>query len=303
MTDKDRTLIEELEERLRWYREEATEEEFDAEAVDAICTMLGKLDPVEPPKSKEDAFEDLMRQIREKKESGEREADGEEPDEDDGEPDESSVGESDKRQSRKRRRYAHRKGMLRAAIITIAVVGALFSLDRVTYARENKSLFTMILEKVGWLEIEKEKGVVNTEISSGMMSGEFYNSWTELDAEIKEKLMIPQYIPEGYSLFGVRTWNYENREMLQADYYNQGNGHVLIEITLWKDHADHYKEMLPNEDIYTLLAEYSDEKTFYYEYGDEYICMSFMEDSFYRISGNITLEEMIKIRGGLGQTG
>lgn len=302
MTDKDRTLIEELEERLRWYREEATEEEFDAEAVDAICTMLGKLDPVEPPKSKEDAFEDLMRQIREKEESGEKEADGEEPDEDDGEPDESSVGESDKRQSRKGRRYAHRKGMLRAAIITIVVVGALFSLDRVTYARENKSLFTMILEKVGWLEIEKEKGMDGGTLDAGEISGEFYNSWAELDSEIKEKLLIPQYIPEGSSLFGIRTWNYEDREVLQANYYDQENGHILIEITLWKDNADHYKEMLPNEDIYTLISEYSDERTYYYEYGDEYVCMAFMKNSFYRIYGNITLEEMIKMREGLGQT-
>lgn len=303
MTDRDRTLIEELEERLRWYREEASEEEFDAGAVDAICTMLGKLDPVEPPKSKEEAFEDLMRQIREKEESGEREADGEKPDEDDGEPGESSVGESDKRQGRKRRRSAHRKGMLRAAVIAIAVVGVLFSLDRVTYARENKSLFTMILEKVGLLEIEKEEGVVNIEISSGMMSGEFYNSWTELDAEMKEKLVIPRYIPEGYSLFGVRDWKHNNKEVLQANYYDKENGHLLIEITLWKDNADHYKEMLPNEDIYTLISEYSDEKTYYYEYGDEYVCMAFMENSFYRIYGNITLEEMIKIREGLGQTG
>ena len=49
MTDKDRNLIAELERRLCWYRDEATEEEFDAEEVDAICVMLQKLSPPEEP--------------------------------------------------------------------------------------------------------------------------------------------------------------------------------------------------------------------------------------------------------------
>lgn len=283
MTDKDRALVEELEERLRWYREEATEEEFDAEAVDAICTMLEKLDPVEPSKSKEDAFEDIMRQIH-AEESGEKEA------------------EADKKPKQTKGRFPHRKGMLRAAIIGIAVVGVVFSLDRVTYARENKSLFTMILEKVGWLEVEKEEGLDGATFEAGETSGEFYNSWMDLEPEIKEKIVIPQYIAKGYSLFGIRSWKHSNREALQADYYDQENGHILFEIILWKDNTDHYKEMLPNEDIYTLIPEYSDEKTYYYKYGDEYVCMAFMENSFYRIYGNIVLDEMIKIREGLGQT-
>lgn len=305
MADKDRMLIEELEERLRWYREEATEEEFDAEAVDAICTMLEKLDPVEPRKSKEDAYEDLMRKIRaeEGNEHGERKADGEKPDESsDGEPDESSPGKTEKRGGRGNRRFTHGKRLLRAAIITIAVVGVLFSLDRVTYATENRSLFTMILERVGLLEIEKEEDAVGVVLDRGTMSGEFYNSWADLGAEIKERVIMPEYVPEGYSLFGIRSWKYRYREVLQANYYNQENGHLLFEVTLWEDSADHYKEMLPNEDTYTLLSEYSDKETYYYEYEDEYVCMAFMDNSFYRIYGNITLEEMIKIREGLGGT-
>lgn len=295
MADRDKMLIEELEKRLFWYREVATEEEFDAEAVDAICTMLEKLDPVETRKKKEDTLADIMRRIRESEESGEDEG---ESSRDSGQKDMSGE-ESDESKRRKGLRPFYRKGIFRAAIITIVMVGVLFSLDRVTYARENRSLFTMILEKVGWLEIEKEEGVV----ASGMMSGEFYNSWAELRPEIKEKLIVPDHIPEGYSLFGIEGLKYDNRDVLQADYYDQGNGHILIEITLWKDTVNHYKEMLPNEDIYLLLSEYSDKKTYYYEYEDEYICMAFFEDSFYRISGNITLEEMIEIRKGLGGIG
>lgn len=308
MTDRDRMLIEELEKRLLWYREEATEKEFDAEEVDAICTMLRKLSPEEPHKSREEAYEDIMRQIRlEEEESGEsgisvRSGSG---------TGGLSEGESAEKESgrdnggkggRKKRRFPAGKNGLRAAVIAIAVVGAVFSLDRVTYAREDKSLFTMILERVGVVKIVKEPEVEGLAVDGGRNTGEFYESWADLSSEVKKKVAVPMYIPEGYSLYGIKYWNFNNRENLQSEYYNQENSHLFIEITLWEDGADHYRENVLDESICVLLPEYSDENTLYYSYEDEYICLAFMENSFYRISGNITLDELIKIREGLGDT-
>ena len=60
------------------------------------------------------------------------------------------------------------------------------------------------------------------------------------------------------------------------------------------------KEKGIEEEGYILLSEYSDEETLYYEYEDEYICMIFMESTFYRISGNLAIEEIVKVREGLG---
>lgn len=117
---------------------------------------------------------------------------------------------------------------------------------------------------------------------------------------MKERITVPAYIPEGYSLYGIKYWNGENEKMIRANYYDRGNGHISFEITLWEDEEDHYRGTLMDETIYTLLSGYSDENTFYYEYEDEYICLAFGEKSFYRFNGNIPLEEMIKIREGLG---
>ena len=64
MADHDKYLIEELEKRLCWYRDEATEEEFDAEEVDAICVMLQKLSPIkEPHMTKEEAYEKIYEEV------------------------------------------------------------------------------------------------------------------------------------------------------------------------------------------------------------------------------------------------
>lgn len=282
MADHNKNLIEELERRLWWYRDEATEEEFDVEEVDAICMMLQKLSPQEEPhRSKEEVYRNIMELVRE---------------------DESDSSDRDAGDDRKKR-IPFRKRGYRAAVIFIAVFGAaLLSLNMVTYARENKSLFRMILERVGVVEIVKEPELEVSEVEGKKDKEIFYDSWAELDKGIKQKIIVPSYIPEGYTLYGIKYWNFSNRKNIQADYYNEENKHILIEITLLESDAKEYREMRMDEDVCILLPEYSDEDTLYYQYEDEYICMIFMENNFYRISGNISLEEMIKVRKGLENT-
>lgn len=165
MTGRDRSLVTELEKRLIWYREEAAEEEFDAEEVDAICVMLQKLSPVKETRmSREEAYRNIMRRVREEDGVEETDGAGEAGDADslDGtkktDGAKGTVREFEKEDGKKR--YFFKRGGLRAAVLFIAVFGAaMLSLNMVTYAREDKSLFTMILERVGVLEIVKEERV------------------------------------------------------------------------------------------------------------------------------------------------
>jgi len=312
MTGNDRYFIAELEERLRWYRDEASEEEFDAEEVDAICTLLQKLSPIkEPHMSREEAFQNIMRRAKEEEEGGgESEEDEEEAadlglvgvNKKSGADDRAGeTSEEVKKGVRGKRRFLPGKRGHRSAVLFIGVFGAaLLSLNMVTYAREDKSLFTMILERVGLLEIVKDE-TVESSIVTGIENVEtFYESWTELDRGVKSKIIVPKYIPDGYTLYGIDYYNHNNRERVKADYYNKENGHLLIEITLWEKNPDEYRESAMDENVYILLSEYSDKGTLYYQYDDEYICMVSMKNGFYRISGNIALEEMIKVREGLG---
>ncbi len=295
MVGNKRVLIDELEKQLLWYREEATEEEFDPDAVDAICTMLQKLSPTgEPHKKKEEVFENIMNRVRLEERKTAKFGEVRRFEEN---PKESSVGGERRLNGKKMYYFLLRKRGLRAAMVFIAVAGIFFSLDRVIYARENKSLFTMILEQVGWLEIEKEEGM---EIEGDEEEGDFYNSWADLNSEVKRRIVVLAYVPQGFSLYGIRSWDSEDRKIIESDYYDRGSGHILLEIVLWKDGLDHYRETVSDEGLCDLLTEYSDENNLYYKVEDEYICIVFMENSFYRISGNIELKEMIKIREGLG---
>lgn len=268
-------------------------EAVDAEELDAIITLLQKYDALEEPHmTKEEAYENII----ERAHAGLEEID---------EKDNSEYGSSNNsRSDNKKRVYAWlRKRGARAAIIVAVVAGVFLSLNSVTYAMGNKSLFTMILEKVGVLEIEKEEGVEGTLVDAGKVEKEFYSSWSELEPALKERITVLEYIPEGYSLYGIRCWDSNNRKIIQTNYYDQENGHLLFEIILWRDNTDHYKEMVVEEDENKLISECSDENTMYYQYEDEYICLAFEESVFYRISGNITLEEMKRIRQGVGTSG
>lgn len=308
MTDKDSSLIAELERRLYWYREEASEEEFDAEEVDAICVMLQKLSPMEGPRmSKEEVRRNIIKRVEEEDGlegagSFSASVDGDVPDRvektDKAEKADRKVKKSEKEGGKKGRLF--RKSGYRAAALFIAVFGAaLFSLNMVTYAREDKSLFTMILERVGFVKIVKDTSAEEAITNFSNESEVFYDSWVDLDKEVKSRIAVPQYIPSSYSLYGINYYNLNNRKWLKANYYDKGDGHLLIEITLWEDENRSYRESAIDENGHTLLSEYSDENTLYYEYEDEYICMVSMKGGFYRISGNTTLEEMIKVREGL----
>lgn len=265
MADHDRNLIAELEKRLIWYREKAAPEEFDVEEVDAICTMLQKLSPIEEQhRTKEEAYQNIMRRIQ-------------------------------KEEKAKPFSFLKKKGYRAAVIFIGAFAAALLSLNMVTYAREDKSLFTMILEKVGVLKIVKEETTEDDVMMFGENTSLFYDSWAELDSEIKSKIAVPDYIPDGYTLYGVYHYTTNSRDKVKADYYNQKDGHIVITITLWKGEKEEYREKAIDESVCTLLPEYSDENTLYYAYEDEYICIVFRENSFYRISGNLALEEMLKV--------
>ena len=156
MVGNKRVLIDELEKQLLWYREEATEEEFDPDAVDAICTMLQKLSPTgEPPKKKEEVFENIMNRVRLEERKTAKFGEVRRFEEN---LKESSVG-GERRLNGKKMYYFHlRKRRQRAAKFLIAVDVIFFSYDILIYARENKSLFTMIWNRSDGWRLRRKRG-------------------------------------------------------------------------------------------------------------------------------------------------
>lgn len=306
-------LIEKLKERLKWYYGEATEEEFDADEVDAICTLLDKLEPEEEEsEDMETVYENLMARIRKEeteKENAEnlligneealdklktwiQEEETEEDSEDelfrDGYADDKVIGKKRKalpnpktetddvtdrafgrkyeavpdndiengssdekdrmisdreseetdsknisgpgkvRPFKKAKREKNRKtkaGIRVAAILVIGVLGAgILAVNNQMQTSANKSLLTMIMEKVGIVYVDRlgeSKGKVD-DLEDDKQ--QVYSSWSDLDSEIKSKIVVPKYIPKGFSLYNLKCQVLENKTVIWADYYNNTGG-------------------------------------------------------------------------------
>jgi len=317
--NQDRELTEKLEERLRWYYEEASDDEFDAEEVDAVCTLLEKINPVgDKLPDQGEAYEKLMERIKsevpgekpfsdksigyERFAAWMREDEEEEFEEKDGT--EISDKSEKPRLFRKRTgRTSHKRRYRAAAIWGIGIIGAvILSLNSYTKTTANKSLFSVILDEVGSVYVDKIGKGSTGALTNDNAAIEVYDSWSDLDIEIKSKIVVPEYIPEGYSLYMVKYSNTDNRAVIRAKYYNKTGGHLLFYISLCEDQIDLFNERLIEDEGKEFLSEYSDENTLYYQIRDEYVCLKAVKHCYYRITGNMELEEMLRIAEGLNDT-
>ncbi len=282
MAKNDKKLIEQLEERLDWYTREASDEEFDAEDVEAICTVLRKLSPEpEPFTTKEQAYQNLLERIA-----------GEEEENKPAKEEETKAGQAEPEKVIKFRRAGRRK--LKAAVFFGVIILAVWilSLNMVTYATARKSLFRVIMDGFREIEIRGNEDMMS-EIKED--PNQFYDSWADLDSEIKGVIKVPGYIPEGFKLYSVEKVNDKSYTVIVADYYNERNGYLHFEITLWEGEIDDYYERYKMQDTWNLLEEYSNEQTIYCQRDEEYLSIFMIGDCIYRINSNTTLEELIKI--------
>lgn len=314
--NQDRELTEKLEERLRWYYEEASDDEFDAEEVDAVCTLLEKINPVgDKLPDQGEAYEKLMERIKsevpgekpfsDKSIGYERFAawmreDEEEEFEEENEAEVSDKSEKPRLFRKRTGRTSHKRRYRAAAIWGIGIIGAVtLSLNSYTKATANKSLFSVILDEVGSVYVDKVgKGSTGLHSDNNAVI-EMYDSWSELDIAIKSEIAVPEYIPEGYSLYTIEYSNPDNRTVIRAKYYNKSGGHLLFHISLCEDQIDLYNEKLIEDEGKEFLSEYSDEDTLYYQIRDEYICLKTIKYCYYKITGNMELEEIIRVAEGL----
>lgn len=282
MAKNDKKLIEQLEERLDWYTREASDEEFDAEDVEAICTVLRKLSPEpEPFTPKEQAYQNLLERI-----TGEEEENKPEKEE------ETKAGHAEPEKVFKFRRAGRRK--LKAAVFFGVIILAVWilSLNMVTYATARKSLFRVIMEGIREVKIrENEDAMAEMEEDPN----QFYDSWADLDSEIKRVIKVPGYIPEGYGLYGINCRNYNDSIEVHANYYNTENGYISFAIILWKKENGDYYENYKILETWDMLEQYSNEQTAYYQHDNEYVSIFTIDNCVYRIIGNTTVEEIIKI--------
>lgn len=277
-------LTEELKKRLRWYQEEASDEEVDADEIDAILNLLAQLEPEEQNKGKTE--EEAYRLFEEKYLPEFQKRMGE---------------DAERKENTGRKRHIMGKKAVRYAAIAAAVVVLLFTaLNIGTYAATKKGFFEFI-----WQNSSGKSFFVTGETTEDMDSREGmgvdmngiqeYDSWDELPEDVQNRIMMPMYIPENVSLKTLWFWGGKYAVTLKAFYANDNNER---EMQIWIEHYEDQKtwQQAIQEDAMLLYEKnVNGEECFFYQYEDEVIVYFFAGTDLYTVFGNYSAEEIEQV--------
>lgn len=267
-----RELTKVLKERLKWYQEEATEEEMDPEEICAILALLEKWENPEVPIIEvSDAYTAFC---------------------------EHYLQTAGIPQPGKRKVYR----ILRQAAVAVIVVSVLFAaLNLGTYATTGLDFFSLLWQRDGEksFAIMGGENASNEELSFSVNGDTYYSSWEELPQEVLDRICVPKYIPQGWELSSLRYWTDRNAGMIWAVYNSQdGENRLKIWIEQYEDFYAWQQDM--REKKGNLTQESIGEQEYYWERKeDEVTVYFFIGEELYTVQGDLTDEEIEKIVGNM----
>ena len=263
-----RELTKALKERLKWYQEEAAEEEIDPEEISAILALLEKWEePGAVPSEVSDAYTAFC---------------------------EHYLQAAGYPQPSKRRAYR----LLRQTAVAVIVVCALFAvLNLGTYAATGQGIFSLLWQRDG----EKSFFVMggedapNEELNFSVFQDMEYSSWEELPQEVLDRIYVPAYIPEGWELSSLRYWADRNADMVQATYdYQESSKKLNIWIEPYEDFFVWQQDMQEHKGL--LTQDKVSEQIYYWERTvDDITVYFFIGEELYTVQGSLTDEEIANI--------
>ncbi len=269
-------LIKELKERIRWYQEEASEEEGNAKEIEAMIHLLDRLEelPVDEYFTKEKAYTrfegQYLPQITENREN---------------------------------LRNIRIKKVLSYIIGTAATIVVLFAaLNIGTYATTKKGFFEYIaLSTTGksfFISGGETKQMETLEEGIGFsMTGEkVYKTWTELPDYLLDQICVPTFLPKDMKLQEISFWVENFTDVLRAKYMDEMIPENRIEIWV-ESYEDAYawQETINKEAVF-LEEQIDGERTsYFYQYEESYFAYFWEEHVLYTVSGNCSKEDLKEV--------
>ncbi len=297
--DQDDKLIEELYTKLWWYTYEATDEEFNAQEVDAIVQLLEVMEPIKDDNTYEPGaeaafqrFQDRYSMELEHMEDTEEEPEGEE----DGKVPKTSLSEvsapeerASKRKNEKTGKEGkHKKRFLRLATAAAACAVLVVSLNVGTFALQRKSFFEVIVERIG-----RTEAIVTgvEEIEENSSDDIKCETWEEVEEILGEEILCVNYIPDGYVLTEMTVGVMQEKNKVFVKYINSEEQYFVIKIYFFP--SNYARNMIMYDEEWELLkADTEGKKAEYYAKGDVIEALFFYDKGIYHVSSNNDLETL-----------
>ena len=298
-------LINDLYEKLHWYTFEASDEQFDAEEVDAIVQLLDVLEPLkEDPRYPSDTVAARERFDRrygvEVEDAGpEREiveAAAVEEDESDKISNIMSVTGIESGKAGTKKVWKRKKVFVRAGVGVAACLVLMLSVNVGSYALKKKSFFEVVQDGIGRTKVTVTGNIDELDYDTG--TAVYYNNWDEVESIIGRKLLQLQYLPKEFELVSICIDSMSSKVAIIAK-YQRHEDYVRLEIDIYP--YNYSENIIAFDDEWRKVDESEDKEVQYYAKNDQLEACFTYNQEVYKVNSNLSLEEMKLIVKGLLQ--
>lgn len=279
-------LINDLYEKLHWYTFEASDEQFDAEEVDAIVRLLDVLEPLKEdpkyPSAPAAARERFNRRFGVEEEAAE-------------EMNIVSEAGTDSAKAGAKKGRKRKKVLIRLGVGVAACVVLMLSVNVGSYALKQKSFFEVVVEEVWRMKIivTGNEDVLSPENDNIIE----FSSWIEVEDYLGIDLLKPDYLPPNYVIDKIALTKSGARTALFALYNNSvSNTNVQIKVDIFD--GEYSERALMNDKNWILLDDVHDVFGSKYYISEKYKSVRAIfteENKIYIVLCQETIEELKKI--------
>lgn len=258
-------------------------EEVNTEEIEKILNLLDQLAPQEQENtdtlSPEDAFAQFEKEYENRAEKLSLSARNGTL------PDFTSNAKPEKKNSVRVLRYAG----IAAAVIVLTVT----ILNAGAYAAAGKGFFELITNRGNTMG-NLYMGTDESGLDMHSQEKTVYRSWEEVPQELKDKILLPSYLPDGVESESIAVWN-DPGEYVEIKYYdgNRMEEVFKVSIRLFDQMVMKNEFTIPNGDF--LVTERIGDRDYYlYRTENDSTIYFYIDNNLYCISGQTT-EELKKI--------
>lgn len=251
-------LINDLYEKLHWYTFEASDEQFDAEEVDAIVQLLDVLEPMkEDPRFPSDtaaARERFNRRFGVEEDGA-------------GEVDIVSEAGADGVKAGRKRGWKRKKFLIRLGVGVAACIVLMLSVNVGSYALKQKSFLEIVQDGIGRTKVTVT-GNEDALMAENEIIAEF-SSWDDVEGYLDTALLKPQYLPQDYAIEKITLSKSGARKVLFALYNNKlSSKNIQIKVDIFD--GEYSKRAIMNDSNWVLLDNEKDIFNSKYYTSEEY---------------------------------
>ncbi|WP_455617298.1 hypothetical protein [Eisenbergiella sp.] len=183
-----------------------------------------------------------------------------------------------------------KRRLVRLTAGAAACLVLMLSVNFGSYALKKKSFFEVVRDEVGRTKVTVTGNV--EDVGDNSEYTKKYSNWNEVEKEIGNLILYPNYLPDGYLLDGITIQSMTTKKRIVA-VYNGGTGEKYTRLEIDIYNGDFTERTVALDDNWKLI--YNDERIEYYQNGDQIEAIFMANNSMYFLNSNESFDVVERI--------